>query len=71
MNILITGTSGFLSKEFIDYFSRYNIITCDRFKLLNPNYLATTVKENIVKIIKLPDGYKKGDTNLNQGIKKN
>ena len=51
MNILITGTSGFLSKEFIDYFSRYNIITCDRFKLLNPNYLATTVKENNVKII--------------------
>ena len=29
------------------------------------------ILENIVKIIKLPDGYKKGDTNLNQEIKKN
>jgi len=27
--------------------------------------------ENMVKIVKLPDNYKKGDSNLNQEIKKN
>ena len=52
MNILITGTSGFLSKELKRYFiGRNTIITVDRKNLLNLKYMSELVKYKNIDII--------------------
>jgi zinc protease len=55
-------------EEILKSNDRAKAITKDQIVAAANKYLTG---ENIVKIIKLPDGYKKGDTNLNQEIKKN
>jgi zinc protease len=55
-------------EEILKSNDRAKSITKDQIVAAANKYLTG---ENIVKIIKLPDGYKKGDTNLSQEIKKN
>jgi len=51
MNILITGSSGFLSKEFVNLFSRHNLFHIDRQDLLHKYNLENLVLENNIQFI--------------------
>lgn len=51
MNILITGSSGFLSKEFQDYFKCENLFNISRAELLDEQVIKKCVLENKIDFI--------------------
>jgi nucleoside-diphosphate-sugar epimerase len=51
MNILITGSSGFLSKEFYDYFKNVNVFNIHRTELLDKNAVRKFILKNKIDFI--------------------